>query len=84
MIKVQFVLINEDDSEIILESRNFETATSRFDSEINEYVYNKVLDLNAQYDFINFETCPNIEIRYINNKDTVIYYDNCIDYMYGL
>lgn len=83
MITIQFVLIH-DDSETILESKVFENAKSKFDKDVDTYIYNRVLDLDMKYDFIEYETCPYIEIRYLNNVGELLYRDNCIDYMYNL
>lgn len=82
MIKVQFVLI-EDDRENILLENIFDNADSMHDSEVSKYVYENVLDLDNKYDFIYNENSPLIEIKYFNN-DKIIYIDDCDDYMYNL
>lgn len=87
MIEVKFILHKEDGvntSSEVLDSRVFEKAISRFDGEISDYVYKKVLELDSIYDFIDYDNCPYIEIEYLNDRNETIYTDDCVDYMYGL
>lgn len=87
MIKVEFVLVEEKDNEdikTILEEHTFENAISWYDSIIDDYVYNTVLKLDTQYDFIDWKNAPTVEIIYYNGNGNVIYRDECTDYMFNL
>lgn len=84
MIKVVFALINDDESENLLAAKEFANAKSIHDIEVSQYVYDKVLELDNQYDFVKYENCPTISIIYMNEDGEKIYYDDCVDYMYNL
>lgn len=88
MIRVNFILyidsIPENETKELLDFKVFEKAKSRFDKEINDYVYHKVLELDAKYNFVEWETCPYVEIEYLDDKSEIIYRDNCIDYIFNL
>lgn len=88
MVKVKFENVIEDsdynEKRILVCEKDFPNAIDHWDGEINDYVYNKVLELDAKYDFIDYENCPFIEISYFNEKNKLLYRDDCVDYMYNL
>lgn len=85
MINIKFVLINDDNSELELESKIFNDANSIHDSNICNFVYNKVVfELDNKYNFIDYENCPYVEIRYFDSNENLIYSEDCTDYMFNL
>lgn len=82
-MKVEFVYLNEDGSENILISKDFQGVNSIFSSDIEDFVYKNVLELDKKYDFINYEKAPTIEIYY-KKDNKIIFIDNCVNYMYSL
>ena len=88
MIKVKFEKYVEDsnynEKKILVCEKDFPNAVNKLDNEINEFVYNKVLELDSKYNFVDYENCPDIKISYINDKNKTIYVDDCVDYMYNL
>ena len=84
-IKVAFINETSDNKKehVILEEKLFENVKDRFDKEIIDYVYHKVVfELDPEYNFIDYDNCPYIAINYYDG-DKQIYSDNCIEYMYN-
>lgn len=88
MIKIKFELITEKENfkeeRTLIDEREFPQASNWFDSGIDDYIYHKVLELNGQYDFVNYEEAPYIEISYLNEHNIVVKRDDCIDYYMNL
>lgn len=83
MVEVKFVLIDDNDNEQLLNKKIFLDSISKYDKNVSDYVYETVLELDKKYDFIDYDNCPYIEIRYFEN-DKLKYTDDCVDYMYNL
>lgn len=83
-MKVEFVYLEEDETENILFSKEFQGIDSMFSSDIDDFVYKNVLELDKKYDFIDYENAPTIEIRYYSKNDKIVFIDNCVNYMYNL
>lgn len=86
MIRVDFVDVDLNGNDIsVRSSKEFPDCWSRFDREINNYVYEKVLALDIIYNFIDYEKLQfYIEIRYYDNRGKLVYTDDCVDYMYNI
>lgn len=87
MIKVKFILVEDENNEeirTVLEERVFENAVHWYDSIVDDYVYKTVIKLDTQYDFIDWQNAPTVEILYYNDSEHIVYSDDCTDYMFNL
>lgn len=90
-LRVKIVDESNDDNHVLIWQQDFQT-TDRFNRELDDTLYNKVLELNSIYNFIDYDNCPDFEIYTIlvteDNgkilKEKVIGIDDCVQYMYNI
>lgn len=84
MIIVKYIKNFEENDEDIIESKEFPNAKDRWDSEVREYTYRKLLDLDSQYNFTNWENAPSIDEVIYDDKGKILACCSCIELYYSL
>lgn len=84
MIKVKYIKNFQEDTEEIIDSKEFPNAIDQWDKEIGDYTYNKLLDLNSIYDFNDYDNAESITEVIYDDKDKIIALCDCIELYYNL
>lgn len=83
MIKVEFVLYQDDNTFEVVESKEFLAAKDMFDQALSGYVYATVLKYGIKYNFASSEDAPDYVIRYIDSSN-VVYEESMVEYVMNL
>lgn len=66
-------------------------TTDRWSTEVQNSIHNKVLELDSEYNFVDYDNCPHfviivIEVTEISKKTTekILDCDDCVSYIYNL
>lgn len=84
MIKVKYIKDIWEDTEEVIEEKEFPESYSRWDKEIEDYTYNKLLDLDNEYNFYDWENAPSITEVIYDDIGKVISMCSCIELYYNL
>lgn len=82
MTKFRFVLTDDEDNilEVLYESKEYD---SRWCKEFSDDEYHTLLNLDATYNFYDYDNCPNIILEYFENGKWK-YDTSAVEYYYNL
>lgn len=84
MIKVKYIKNFQEDTEEIIDSKEFPNAIDQWDKEIEDYTYHKLLELDSIYDFNDYENAESITEVIYDDKDKIITLCDCVELYYNL
>lgn len=84
MIIVKYIKDFSEDTEEIIDYKEFPNCYDKWDKEIEDYTYNKLLELDSKYNFYDYENSPSIDEVIYDNKGKIISLYSCIELYYNL
>lgn len=83
-MRVEFVMNLDEHNEDVILSKEFPNCHSKWDKEISDWSYEKLLELDAIYDFSNYEECPAIDEIIYDDKGKIVKIESCIESYFSL